>query len=34
VTDVPLNSGIMVGYHRMPIDQHILSKLSEFNFDL
>lgn len=31
---MPLNSGIMVGYHRMPIDQQILSKLSEFNFDL
>ena len=34
VSDIPLNSGIMVGYHRMPIDQTILEKLSEFNFDL
>jgi 5'-AMP-activated protein kinase catalytic alpha subunit len=24
----------MVGYHRMPIDQTILNKLAEFNFDL
>lgn len=32
--DIPLNSGIMVGYHRMPIDQAILAKLQEFSFDL
>ena len=34
VNDIPLNSGIMVGYHRMPIDQNILGKLSKFDFDL
>ena len=34
ITEIPLNSGIMVGYHRMPIDSNILNQLSEYNFDL
>ena len=25
---IPLNSGIMVGYHRIPIDQNILRQLA------
>jgi len=34
VTDIPLNSGIIVGYHRIPVDKAILNKMQEFNFDL
>ena len=25
--DIPLNSGIIVGYHRIPVDKQILGKL-------
>jgi 5'-AMP-activated protein kinase catalytic alpha subunit len=28
VDNIPLNSGIIVGYHRMPIDHTILAKLA------
>lgn len=34
VSDIPLNSGIIVGYHRIPVDKVILGKLAEFAFDL
>lgn len=34
VEDIPLMSGIIVGYHRIPVDRQILGKLSEYQFDL
>lgn len=34
VTDIPLTSGIIVGYHRIPVDKEILNKLNEFDFDI
>jgi hypothetical protein len=34
VNDIPLNSGVIVGYHRIPVDKLILSKLKEFDFDI
>lgn len=29
-----MNSGIIVGYHRIPVDKVILQKLEEFKFDI
>jgi hypothetical protein len=34
VDDIPLTSGIIVGYHRIPVDKSILEKLREFDFDI
>ena len=32
--DVRLNSGIIVGYHRIPVDKIMLEKLKDFEFDI
>lgn len=33
VQDVSLHSGIIVGFHRIPVDKGMLQRLEEFGFD-
>lgn len=33
VTDISLHSGIIVGFHRIPVDRGMLQRLEEFGFD-